>query len=265
MNPQNETAPQVQGTPSSNPWQGEATPQYDLTPKEEVKSSVQQAPVETPVEPPKQALMDADTIRTIVQETARASQPAPLEKQMSMEEFNKLMNVYQVTPEQVQQLGLQPEAANILHAMLQGIAKQAVTMAEFRIRNTEQNLRKTYDDRLTPLQSFVEAQREQTYRAEFFEQNKDLVGWEPLLETTYTQLKTEGKQFQTKEAAYKEIAERARAIIKRLPASASPAATTTPTSNGSQGHKMSTLTGGGQGGAGGSKPVPSTQAKSIFG
>jgi len=260
------TTGQAQGTPSTNPWSGEASPQYDLTPKTEVKPAAQQPPATAPAAAPApSALMDEKTLRTIVQETAKAVQPAPAEKQMSTEEFNRLMNVFHVTPELTQKLGLAPEVADVLHDMLQSVAKQAVTMSEFRIRAIEQQLRQQYDQRLTPIQSYVAAQEEKAYRKEFFELNKDLVGWEPILETTYAQLKNEGKQFESKEAAYKEIAARARAIIKSIPVTASGEPTATPTSNAPTGHKMSTLTGGGQGGAGGTKPAAPSQAKSIFG
>ena len=263
----NETVTGTVQPDQGNPWEATESPETSVSP-DTTTSGIEPA---APVTPQSQAqspglVMDEKMLRTLVRETADAVKPQAPPPQMSMDEFNRVMNVFQATPEVAQKLGLAPEAAQTLNEVLQAVARQAVTMAEYRIRDIESGLRKHYDGQLTPLQQHYQAQQEQQYRSEFLASNKDLVGWEPLLEATYAQLKAEGKRFETKEQAYKEIADRARAVIKKLPNSGNAqngetAATTTPTN----GRRMSTLTGGGQGGAGGGKGAPASTAKSIFG
>jgi hypothetical protein len=117
---------------------------------------------------------------------------------------------------------------------------------------------------MAPMQQYLAQAQEQQYRQEFMETNKDLKGFEPLLEAVYMKLKGEGFRGQTKEAVFDKIAKEARAMIAKLPGAAKGGTATT--TNNAPTKRMSTLSSGGQGGVGGTGGGDGKNtSKQIFG
>lgn len=226
--------------------------------------SVEQTVAETPTP---QAGLTPEQIKDLITTTAKSLQPvqqAP-QKEMTLEEFNRIFNVFQVTPDVVNKLGLQETAVPVLHDVLQAVVRQAVTMAEHRIRALTGEVQKHFEQSLTPLQQYYKEQQEQQYAKEFLEQNQDLVGAEPLLQSIYAQLKAENRSFATKQEAFKEVADRARTVLKQLKnAGAAQQQKNVAETAAPSGRRMSTLTSGGQG-ATGKAGGSTTSAKAIFG
>lgn len=250
--------------PANNPFIGSEPPSYDLgggtaavpavTPSTTPATPVTPTPI-TPATPTSTTL-DKESIRELVTGVARAVAPKEKAPEMSMEEFNRVMNVLNITPEYAQKLGLNPEAAPVLQELFQGIAKQAVTMATYQINQARQELETRFNAGLTPLQQHIQKQVEGQAKDEFMKAYPDLKGFEPVLELVYAQMKTEGYQAKTKEEAFKAVADRAQTMIKTLPGmTAVPVGTVKQAGQPTPGqgaHRMSTLSGGGQGGVGGS-------------
>ena len=226
--------------------------------QQQAAGSEQQPP--TPAKPDSVTL-SKEQIQELISGTAKAVQPPAQEQKLSQEELNKLLNVFRVQPQHAQKLGLQAETAvEALQEIIDAAVRQAVTMSAYQ----QEALKRDFIGQLTPLRSFAQEQQEQKMRTEFMSTFPEFKGYEPLLETVYRTMVAEGTRFDTREKAFEAVAERARAVITKLPGvgqqSQKQAASATT------GKKMSTLSGGGQGGGGGStKGGEKTTAQMLFG
>lgn len=248
---------------------GEQTPQ-----QQEVVGNVKQLtqePQKLAVVPSPQSLnLSPEGLQQLVAGVAKAVQPQPQaqqQPQMSQEEFRKATNYFEATVDHLTKLGLPPEAAPIFNELLQGIARQSLTMAKYMLDQRLQETSQQFTQQLTPLQQYYNEQNETKLRSEFMEKNPDLKGWEPLLETIYTNTIASGRKFANKEEAFDAFAKEAKRIISTLPAAQSATqggnrTVTTPTPSV---RRMSTVATGGQGGAGSSSGGAKSTAQTIFG
>jgi hypothetical protein len=197
------------------------------------------------------------------QQNGQQTQTAP-GRQPTMEDFNRMMNVYQPTAVQLKALRNaenEEEALLALNDMLQGAARQAVTMATY----GQETLRKQFEEAIAPLRQHMAEVQQEKYKVEFYQQNKDLAPYEEFVTTLIDAVKQRGMKFKDKNEAFKFVAGEARTRLKKLIPTFGQAQGGTGTPQGGAPRvgqqqsqrqpRMSTLSGGGQGGVG------STQGK----
>lgn len=229
-------------TPQTTPGDGSATTPATTTP------------------PAAQPGMTPESVRELVRSVATEFKPKEPQKEMTPEEFDRAFAVAKVSPQHVERILKGGEdAVGALNEIVQAAARQSVTMAQHLLRNHQSE----YDQKLQPYMQFATTVRENMYRQEFFEQNKDLVGYEEVMQDVQSRLDREGLKG-TKEEVFKRLAEETRKVIKSVAAKATPAGDgntqTTPP------NKMTSLSSGGQGGAGSAGGGKSSStAKTIFG
>jgi hypothetical protein len=139
------------------------------------------------------------------------------------------------------------EALGAVNELVQGIHTQATTLAAYML---DMKLGEV-SNQLGPLRQFMLEQQQEALKSEFFTAYPKYKGLEPILTSVRDSMVNEGLKFKDKKSAFAEVAKRADAILAVLPSGAAPVSgsgapaasgTTPPT-------RMSTLTGGGQGGA----------------
>jgi hypothetical protein len=210
-----------------------------------------------------------DTIKALVDTIQRAPVAQPqtqAQPQLSQEEVNRMLAVFNADRRHIERLGLKyedptayDEAVAALNEVLDGKTRQAVTMSSLVV----ENLKRQIQQELAPIRQFVAAERERKLRDEFFGAHEDLKEFTPLVEAVYTQLQNNNVQFSSKEEAFKTVADQARQLLAKLQpgqGSGSGVGTTTVP------RRMPTVTTGGRGGAGaaGSGTQVNAIAKSLF-
>ena len=224
------------------------------------------------VTPVSQPGLSKDDMAEILKKANIGQTPAaPVqEDRISPEEFDRTFNVTRADEKLFRDVfGIEaespvaPERVAAFNNYCQGLVKQAVTMAAFQINAVEGKL----TQHVSPAVEYARAQQHEKLKTEFFESNKDLKSYEPLVAEVYQKLSATGYKG-SKEQVFKTIAEQTRTILKSLPGDLLGAG------NGSSGnvnqppksaHKMSTVSAGGQSGAGGGKSLPKTGPAAIFG
>lgn len=236
--------------------------------------------------------LTAEHIREIVSSTARevgsAMRPAPEQKELSQDEINKMLQVFNVSPEHATRfakaLGLadvSPEQAaqlgSILNELLEGKMRQAVTMSAVQLEALRRNDLGALQQRLSPVMNFVQQQRENELRNTFYSTFEDAKGYEPVMELIYKEMVDEMKagrlaQFKTDKEALSAAHERFLAVKAKLPGLQGGQQPQTRSTTGSrstpQGRQMSTVSTGGQsaGGAGGAQMSDGEKlARRLFG
>lgn len=193
-------------------------------------------------------------VRSAVGEVAQQHAPQDPPEVM-MAKFNKAFNVYNFDPDKLAKLGYAQDQIELIRPvyedMRDGLVRQAVTMSNYQIGLLKEELVKMFQPALASAQS----QMEEKLKGEFLAANKDLVGYEPLLEEIKTRYVAQNRQFKTKEELFSTIATEAKGIISKVFAKGGQSA---QQGNGGAGqqqqqgsHRMSTVSAGGQGGAGG--------------
>ncbi len=193
------------------------------------------------------------------QTAAPSTTPEP---QMSQEDFEKAFNVYKASPELLAQLRSEDPkiALQAVHALRDGIIRQAMTMAEYRV---QQHLEKLLGEHVAPLQSYVTEQQATSFRNDFFKKNPELEKYESLVDAVSVKLEKSGWKGKTRDEVFKKYAEETNTIVKQLLAAGGQnggqAQTTTGSAAATPGkNRMSTLTGGGQQ-AGGQRQAPGSK------
>lgn len=196
--------------------------------------------------------LSKDDIIDILKEAGVSQAPAPATQQppaaapqLSQEDYNRMFNVWQPDAGLVAQLRDEDPAKAIqaMVALRDGLVRQALTMADFRIRQMVDGMQK---DHIAPMQQFMEEAREEKYRNEFFDKHADLRPYEEIADAVSAKLIGNGLKG-TKDHVFSEIAKATRAVVKKLLA-ANGGKEATPPTEGAKRSKMSTLIGGGQSG-----------------
>ncbi len=206
----------------------------------------------------------------VAQQVQQGAQP---QQQYTQDDFNRIFNVVQVTPETLAKFGLPatPEAAKAFSELKDAIVRQAVTMSHYLVQQAQEGMTKQFGQEYGVAKQFASEYYENKLKDEFFETHPDLKGYDPLLIQVKDQLLREGQDFKgDKQAAFKAVAERTRAVIKSLPGLNGQQSQQTTTGNQSKPTsgktRMSTVTTGGQGGAGAtSSGSGANTAKTLFG
>lgn len=194
------------------------------------------------------------------------TEPAQPTSQLSEEQLEQMFNVWKPSPEFIAQLRNEsPEIA--LKALVQlrdGMMRQAMSMAEFRVKQLIDSVRQEITGQITPLNEYVSEARATAFRDDFFEQNPDLEPYEQLVDAVAARLyQSGGQEFLklTRDQRMKLFADESKKLVQELLAKGGNPATAG--GNGGKGgttpsRRMSTLTSGGQPGsrgAGGGKPT----------
>lgn len=264
--PQAPSAPTQASTnpQAGNPWSGEPA-SSDEGDSGEVEQSAapvssapstahspgEVAPVATPT--PASTGLTADQFKQVIEQTIvpRLQPQAPPQPQMTQAEFNQKMNIVEVTPEMCQEIGLPPESAPKMNALVQAIAKQAMTVAAYHQQLRFEQLQQQF----APVQSYMQQQQEQALRSQFMEANPQFKGYEPLLENVYAKMIADGFRANTPQELFAEVTRRGDDLLKKLnlAPSGSPTASSAVPSRGQATpgkSRMSPLPSGGQGGTG---------------
>lgn len=182
--------------------------------------------------------------------TAAAATSQP-ERQYSQEEFDKAFNVLKLSPDFLTQLRSEDPAVAMkaLEQYRDGLVRQAMTMAEYRVQALIKEIR---DNDLAPIQSFVSEQQATSFRNDFFKANPDLEKYESIVDAVAAKLSQAGVRG-TRAEMMTHYATESKKIIDQLTAANAGATagngagkTNTNGGHASTGRKMSTLTGGGQ-------------------
>lgn len=194
--------------------------------------------------------------------TSREQEQAPLTEQ----QLEQMFNVWKPTPEFLAQLRHEsPETAvRALIALRDGMMRQAMSMAEYRVKQLLGDVEQRFAGQLTPLTEYVSEARATAFRDDFFEQNPDLEPYEQLVDAVAARLyQSGGDAFLklTRVERMKLFADESKKLVQELLAKGGNPAT--GGGNGGKGgtppaRRMSTLTSGGQPGsrgAGGGKPT----------
>ena len=181
----------------------------------------------------------------------RPAATAAAEPQMSAEDFEKAFNVFKFTPDMLAQLRHEDSAVALkaFHALRDGLIRQAMTMAEYRMKQYVDNLR-TND--IGPLQTYVSEAQATSFRNDFFQEYPDLEKYETIVDAVATKLGASGFTAPTRKEVMARFADETKVIVAQLTATGGNGANNGGgnKSTGAAKRQMSTLTGGGQAGGG---------------
>jgi hypothetical protein len=195
------------------------------------------------------------------EEDAQPAPPAPA--QLSQEDIDKAFNVYRVAEQELANLGIEPTPEKIKHfnGILQGLARQAATVAHYQVQVALKQLQ----DSIGPMQEYVAQQRVEQMKTRFFEQFSHLKSYEPLLLLIRDSYIQQGRKFNSEKELFEAVSKDAETKLKEVGIDVEKikqqsSAQKGGAKPGSTSSKMTTLSGGGQGGAGdntkGSDKVP---------
>jgi len=203
---------------------------------------------------------DAQTISRAVSDGVRQALPPPAAPSVSDADMAKQLGIFTATPETFQAiLGIapeKPEQVKALNDALQGVARQAVTIAKVLYQQDLQAFRQEMSPYMTMIRS-AEAERQKTL---FNTEHKDLAGYEPLVRQVFETTLASGQKFASVDEARSFVATKTRELLKSVGITpAAPAATrqaATPRTTTPQSRPMSpTSMGGRNGGSGATKPA----------
>ena len=181
----------------------------------------------------------------------RPAATAAAEPQMFAEDFEKAFNVFKFTPDMLAQLRHEDSAVALkaFHALRDGLIRQAMTMAEYRMKQYVDNLR-TND--IGPLQTYVSEAQATSFRNDFFQEYPDLEKYETIVDAVATKLGASGFTAPTRKEVMARFADETKVIVAQLTATGGNGANNGGgnKSTGAAKRQMSTLTGGGQAGGG---------------
>lgn len=203
--------------------------------------------------------------QTVQQTLAAQQQSQQLQQpQFTAEELDLKFSVIRLKPEDMAKLGLAPEAAPVLEGLLHAAAKMGASVAQHHTESQVTAVRETFRPALTYTQQQAAVQLEN----DFYTQHADLKEYKPLVIAVQAQLSQTGFRG-SREQAFAAVATNAKALLAKVQGSGG---ATTVAGAGTQqlpvgqqqqqqtqlgqqpvdpqtSHRMSTLSGGGQGGA----------------
>lgn len=241
----------------------EAPAQPVTTPAATPAATPATTPAATPGSLPQ---FDEQRLASLITAGVRAGQPAASAAAESDADVARKLNIYTADAATFEAIvGLKPERPEQVVALnnaLQGVARQAVTIAKILIDQSVGDLRTS----ISPYQQMVQRQVADQQQALFYDENKELVGYKPLVESTFAAMKASGITFTDITTARKALADRVRADLKAsgiTPQVARPG-TPTRTTTTPQSRPMSPTSMGGRNG-GQSPTKPASTMESVWG
>lgn len=242
---------------------GEQKPATPVTPAvtPTVTPAAPVTPTAAPAFTPPPTTFDQAGLAKAIADGLRQGQPAAPVVQRSDAELAKELGIYTADDAAYEAiLGVKPSSPAQVAALnnaLQGVAKQAVTIANLLIKQSIGQV----ESRFAPYQKIIQEREAQNQRDIFYTENADLKGFSKLVETNFRNMLNSGQTFPTVEAARKAVAEETKKMLQdsgiQLPAAAvTPATTSTPRTTATPARTMSPASTGGRNGGGG--PVKAT-------
>lgn len=187
-----------------------------------------------------------------------APAPAP---QMSQEQIDDLLKVVKINdPDLADALGLDeertPKAAKFMRDLVSQIIRHVNVVSDVRQRMFTQQ-------HLTPMQRFIEQQRNTEYERQFFDTYPDLKPHAKIARLVYKDMISQGARFNTPEEAYHAIAKATTALTGG--GSAGSAQTSGTAGNGQAGQMSTIAMGGRASGAATDQAKQSNPVKDLFG
>lgn len=241
--------PPIPATPPPIPSTEQAQPAGGPADNNKGPSAVGTSQTTTPPDQrPAPIALDQETLAQIMGQAMTQAQQAAAQQQQqpvyTEEDYRKMFNVYRVGADHLKAMGFPDptdEQITAFNEVLQGLSRQSVTVAAYQLAMEQQRLQQQY----APVQQFVQAQQLEAQKQRFFEKHPDLKGLDLLLLKVKDSFVKEGRRYKNEEEAFQAVANEARQIVKQTRDAAGVAGTQpNPTK------QMTTLSGGGQGGAG---------------
>jgi hypothetical protein len=147
---------------------------------------------------------------------ARGQQPQAQPQQQSDAELAKQLGIYTATPEVYEAIvgvkAERPEQVAALNGALQGVARQAVTIAKVLIDNAMKEQQTSF----SPYFTMLREQEGIRQREQFFKEKPELAGYEPLVRQQYDLAMASGVKFATIEEARAHIANKTLESLKAI-------------------------------------------------
>lgn len=255
-NPQSDAGETPTPTPTTPAVQPSAQPTPTPTP----------APVADTPDFAKIAEVFANAMRT--QQAQNPGQPV---QQPSDAQIREQLGIYEANEADYEAaFGVKPSSPAQLQAYnrhLQNIAKQAVTVSQLLFQRQLDAAR----SEAQPMIQAVRAQEAQRQRSMFFDENKDLSGYEPLVAKEFAAVKASGQRFPTVDAARKFVADQVRATLQSVgitptaQAGTSPTQSRTATPPQAASRKMTTTSVGGRSGGPAAPSGPKSTVEAVWG
>lgn len=233
------------------------------------------APVAAPA--PAATITPETLAQALGQFLPRAAVEKPGGQQMSDAEIREQLAVFEASEADYEQiLGVKPQSPAQLAAfnrVLQAISKQSVTIANVMNQRALQQLQ----EQNAPYIAAIRSQEAERQRTIFYSENKELAGYEALVELEFKNLQAEGRRFASVTEARKEVAERTKARLKAIgitPSAAAVAPTNGQASTQSQSttspspstRQMTTTSVGGRGGGSATgQEKPANKVEQVWG
>lgn len=237
------------------------------------QTQAQQPPVTPPVAPVMTTETIAAAVRAGMEPMVASLRPQPQVQMPTDADVMKQMNVFQAGPQDFEQMfGMAPERPEQLAALnnaLQGVARQAVTIAQFLNKQAVDQVRAE----MMPYVNAVRAEQATKYETEFYRGNEDLAPYKPLVMQVFRGALAEGRRFPSPNDAAKFVADTTRQLLKDsgIPLGAATggrgAGTTGQTTPGSsqRSRTMTPTSMGGRGGGSASATQTKSTAEAVFG
>lgn len=200
----------------------------------------------------------AEQVAALLKAGATPVAPAPVipPKALTPEEIDTQLNTFKPTAEMLNDLGLDganPKVVENFSKMASALVKNAVTVATILAQEQVRAIRAEYE----PHVRFAQEQQQVYAQQQYFADNPNHVGLEPLIGQVAMQMEKEGTwKGKSPTETFKEVGKRVNDLVTRLkipvpapgaaPVVPAPGEVVKPAST-----RMSTVSSGGQGGAGG--------------
>lgn len=159
---------------------------------------------------------DAQTIARAVSDGVRQALPQQPAAGASDADIARQLQIFTATPETFQAiLGIAPEKPEQVRALndaLQGVARQAVTIAKTLYQQDLQAFRAE----ISPYLGMVRDSEATRQRETFFKEQPDLSGYEPLVQQVFEAALASGQRFGTTNEARQFVATRTRELLKSI-------------------------------------------------
>ncbi len=207
----------------------------------------------------------------LAQAMRQALQPQQGQQQAPMDDatFRKTFNVYEADASTYEAMfGVAPTSpaqVQALNTALQGVARQAVTIARHLANQMIQERLGQFETQIKPIQQHFQTTREEAIKTTFYTQHPRLREYEPMLREIVDAARARGQTFPSPEAAMEYVANTAYKLLPQL--AGGPAVSTQNPAPGSQpagSRAMTPMSMGGRSGQGGAAPSVNT-AQRIFG
>lgn len=207
-----------------------------------------------------------DILQAVLPETVRhataAAAPRQPPQQLTEEEYNRAFNVYQPDEQLINDLRSEDPkvAVRAITKLRDGLIRQAMTMAETRVQMIRDQL---LNEHITPINTYVTEQQAASFRSDFFRKYPDLEPYETIVDAVAAKLQQNGFTASSRDDAFKRYASESKRAVQVLLAKANKTGQGKTGSAPQGGKRMSTLSGGGQGGS--SRPGAAAGAKGPAG